>query len=89
MPLMDRIKCIAFLDMPLADQTNLVRSVQLLRNKSLKEAKIKKVRAVKTKTVKAKSKSKTKPKESKIAKSLDKLDAAQLLELAAKHGIKL
>ena len=88
MPLMERIKCTSFLDMTALEQFNLVRSVQLLRNKSLKEASIKKL---KKKTIKAKvSKTKSaKPRKTKLSKALDNLDQASLLELAVKHGIKL
>ena len=87
---MERIKCTSFLDMSLAEQSALVRSIQLTRAKSLKEASKKKVRktAKKKTTKKAKSKS-AKPRVSKISKALDNLDQAALLELAAKHGIKL
>ena len=76
--------------MTLEQQTNIVRSIQLTRSKSLKEASKKKVRktAKKKTTKKAKSKS-AKPRVSKVSKDLDNLDTAQLLELASKHGIKL
>ena len=89
MPLMERIKCTSFLDMSLADQSALIRSIQLTRSKSLKEASKKKVRkSTKAKVSKAKTKS-AKPRKTKVSKALDNLDQASLLELAAKHGIKL
>ena len=87
---MERIKCTSFLDMSLADQSALVRSIQLTRSKSLKEASKKKIRKTAKKAKVSKSKTKvTKPRVSKVSKALDNLDQASLLELAAKHGIKL
>lgn len=87
---MERIKCTSFLDMTLTEQSALVRSIQLTRSKSLKEASKKKIRktAKKAKSTKVKTKS-AKTRKTKVSKALDNLDTAQLLKLAAKHGIKL
>jgi len=92
MPLMERIKCRSFLEMTLEEQTELIRSIQLTRSKSLKEASKKKVRKTankKTTTTKKKSKS-TKPRVKKLASDhVNDLDQAQLLELAKKYGIEI
>lgn len=92
MPLMERIKCKSFLEMTLEEQSNLVRSIQLIRNKSLKESAQKKVRkTTKNKTSAATKKSKAaKPKVKKLASDhVNDLDHAQLLELAKKYGIEI
>lgn len=91
---MERIKCKSFLDLTLEEQSDLIRSIQLTRSKSLKEASKKKVRKTTTKSrAISKSKSKTKsskPKAPKAVKDhLSNLSQADLLELAKKHGIEI
>ena len=91
MPLMERIKCKSFIEMTLEEQSNLVRSIQIIRSKSLKESAQKKVRKTVNKKTSATKKSKVaKPKVKKLASDhVNDLDQAQLLELAKKYGIEI